>query len=340
MDYFRPLLHSGPKPPLAFGLAGGWLWFDHCLKLRRHQVPISVKAADLPPHILTNLIAPRHSLAGLSFERPQIMGILNVTPDSFSDGGRYDVLPQALAHGALLRTEGADLLDIGGESTRPGAKTIDPKEEVARTAPVITALALVFPGYPISIDTRKAMVARTALHMGAAILNDVSALQFDPALGALAAQTGAPICLMHALGAPDTMQEDPHYENVLLDVYDFLESAIARAEACGITRAQIILDPGIGFGKTLTHNLTLLTDLALFHSLGCPLLLGASRKRFIGTLTQTSQADERVFGSVAVALAAVAQGVQIVRVHDVLATKQALALWQAIHSINATRDAT
>ncbi|MFQ3348744.1 MAG: dihydropteroate synthase [Paracoccaceae bacterium] len=332
MDYFRPLVMSNaPKPAKGFTLVGSWLWFDQCVHLRRDRAPQIIAAKDLPPLVLKRLTAPRPSLVGLVFDRPQVMGVLNVTPDSFSDGGQFDRLPQALDHARRLRAEGADLLDIGGESTRPGAVTVDAELESGRTAPVIKALRKAGEDCPLSIDTRKAAVASVALAAGASILNDVSALQFDKALADVASMSGAPICLMHALGTPITMQNDPFYDNVLLDVYDFLENAIHRAEACGIDRANIIIDPGIGFGKTLNHNLALLKDLALFHALGCPILLGASRKHFVGTLTQTSQADERVHGSVAVALTAVAQGVQIIRVHDVAATVQAIAVWQAVH---------
>ncbi|MEM1065912.1 MAG: dihydropteroate synthase, partial [Pseudomonadota bacterium] len=237
----------------------------------------------------------------------------------------------AVARARAMATEGAEILDIGGESTRPGAAEVDVVEEIRRTAPVIGAVAGIGPR--ISIDTRKAPVAEAALSAGAAMVNDVAALSFDAALAPLVAAAGAPVCLMHAQGTPATMQAAPYYEDVLLDVYDFLQSRVAVAEAAGIKRARIIVDPGIGFGKTLEHNISLLQGLSLFHGLGCPILLGASRKRFIGTISGAETAPARMPGSVAIALAAVAQGVQILRVHDIQPTWQALALWRAATGI-------
>ena len=221
----------------------------------------------------------------------------------------------------------ADILDIGGESTRPGAVEVPAAEEQQRTEPVIAALR----GRVISIDTRKAAVADAALRAGAAMVNDVSALGFDAALGPLVARDGVPVILMHAQGAPATMQDDPRYGDVLLDVYDGLAARVAAAEAMGIPRSRIAVDPGIGFGKTAAHNLALIRGMSLFHGLGCPILLGASRKRFIGTIGQAEAPDQRVPGSLAMALAGVAQGVQMLRVHDVGETRQALLLWQAVN---------
>ena len=224
--------------------------------------------------------------------------------------------------------DGASLLDIGGESTRPGAAEVPVADEIARTEPVIAALRGA--GVPLSIDTRKAAVAQAALAAGAGIVNDVSALTFDAGLAAVVAAAEVPLVLMHARGTPATMQNDPVYDDVLLDVYDWLEGRIAAAEAAGIARGRIVVDPGIGFGKTAAHNLALIRGLALFHGLGCPVLLGASRKRFIGTISGEDRADRRVAGSLAVALAGAAQGAQLLRVHDVAETRGALALWRAI----------
>lgn len=330
MSYFRPIPMSDPaRPGDAPRLAGGWCWFDRVEVLARDRPPEIIGWRDLPPEVLARLTAPRAPLVGLALERPRIMGILNVTPDSFSDGGLHLAPEAALAQARRIAAEGADLLDIGGESTRPGAATVSEAEELARTVPVIAALqgqGLL----PISIDSRKAGVARAALAAGARMLNDVSALRFDPGMAALVAGTGAPICLMHAQGSPETMQIAPHYDDVLLDVYDDLAAWIAVAEAAGIARKNIIADPGIGFGKTQAHNLALLARLSLFHGLGVPLLLGASRKRFIGVIGDAPEPADRAPGSLAVALAAVAQGVQILRVHDTLPTRQGLALWQAV----------
>lgn len=330
-EYFRPLPQTGPRrPPGAFPLAGGTVWFTHAEVMVRGGAGDVVPADSLPSGVLERLTARRAPVAGLTLDRPRLMGILNVTPDSFSDGGRFFDPGAALAQaGAMAR---ADILDIGGESTRPGAATVPEAEEINRTAPVIAAIRNRFSG-PLSIDTRKAGVARAALAAGADMLNDVSALGFDAAMAPLAAETGVPVCLMHAQGTPDVMQKAPQYEDVLLDVYDALAALVARAEAAGIAREALIVDPGIGFGKTMAHNLTLLAGLSLFHGLGCAVLLGASRKRFIGTLSgvepAVEPADGRLPGSLAVALAAVTQGVQIVRVHDIAETRQALTLWQA-----------
>jgi dihydropteroate synthase len=256
------------------------------------------------------------------------MGILNVTPDSFSAGGLFLDPEAALAQGRRMAAEGADLIDIGGESTRPGAGEVAQAEERARTAPVIAALRGL--GLPLSIDTRKAGVAEAAVQAGAAIVNDVAALGFDPALAGVVARAAVPVILMHAQGTPATMQHDPRYDDVLLDVFGFLAARVAVAEAAGVPRDRIVVDPGLGFGKTVAHNLTLLRGLSVFHDLGCAVLLGASRKGFIGKVGGVARAEDRVPGSIAVALAAAAQGVQILRVHDVGETRQALALWRAV----------
>ncbi len=326
--YYRPLPQTDPaRPADALPLAGGWCWFDRIEVLRRDGPPRVIAATEAPPEVLDRLTAPRAPVAGLTLDRPRIMGILNVTPDSFSDGGDHLAPATAQAHARAMADAGAAILDIGGESTRPGAADVPVPEEIARTAPVIAALA---GGTPISIDTRKAAVAQAALAAGAALVNDVSAFLHDPAMAGVVAAAGVPVCLMHAQGTPQTMQADPRYDDVLLDVYDHLAARVAAAEAAGIARARILVDPGIGFGKTQAHNLALLARLSLFHALGCPILLGVSRKRFIGTIGQAPEPRARMPGSVAVALAGVAQGAQVIRVHDVAETRQALALWQAV----------
>jgi dihydropteroate synthase len=328
--YYRPIPMTDPaRPAGALALAGGWCWFDRVERIARGAEPEVVPLEAAPPEVLERLTAPRPSLAGLDLSRPRVMAILNVTPDSFSDGGRFAAREAAVAQALRLAEGGADIIDVGGESTRPGADTVPAAEEIARVVPVISELAPRIAA-PISIDTRKAAVAEAAFAAGAAILNDVAALGFDPALGPLAARAGVPVCLMHAQGDPKTMQADPRYDDVLLDVYDFLEARIAAAEALGIPRARIMVDPGIGFGKTVEHNLALLRRISLFHALGCPVLLGASRKRFIGVIGRAPETGERLPGSLAVALSAVRQGVQIVRVHDSLETIQALRLDRAL----------
>jgi dihydropteroate synthase len=226
-------------------------------------------------------------------------------------------------------SQGATIIDVGGESTRPGAELVPEETEISRTAPVIAAVREIS-SVPISIDTRKAAVASEALAAGASLVNDVSGFTFDPALAPLSAQADVPVCIMHAQGDPQTMQKDPKYDNVVLDVFDFIAEQVDRLEAFGIRRDQIVIDPGIGFGKTLDHNLALLKNLSLFHAIGCPILLGVSRKRFIGTIGDAPEAADRAPGSIAVGLAGLAQGVQILRVHDVAETAQAMRLWQAV----------
>jgi dihydropteroate synthase len=329
MIYYRPIPMTDPaRPDGALPLAGGWCWFDRVEVLHRGVAPRVVAARELPAEVQARLSAPRPDFGGLSMERPRIMGILNVTPDSFSDGGLF-LRPEAALMQARQMAAGADILDIGGESTRPGAAEVAVAEETARTAPVIAALRAGGLEMPISIDTRKAAVAQAAFAAGATILNDVTALQFDPAMAGVAADLGAPVILMHSIASPETMQDDPRYDDVLLDVYDALAARLAEAQAAGIARHRLAVDPGIGFGKTLAHNLALLARLSLFHDLGVPVLLGASRKRFIGTIGAEADAAKRMPGSLAVALAGVAQGMQMIRVHDVAETRQALSLWQA-----------
>ncbi len=329
MDYIRPIVMTDPaRPKGALTLAGGWCWFDRVEVLRRDAPPRIVAVGDLDADQRRLLTERRADFGGVGMSSPRIMGILNVTPDSFSDGGRFTDPAAALAQ--VRAMAGADILDIGGESTRPGAQIIDPADEIARTAPVIAAIRAVGLVMPISIDTRKVTVARAAFAAGAVIVNDVAALSYDADMAGFVAQADAPVILMHAQGTPQTMQADPRYDDVLLDVYDFLAARIDAAVAAGVARNRIAIDPGIGFGKTITHNLALLQRISLFHSLGCPILLGASRKRFIGTISSTDTPDARMPGSLAVALAGVAQGVQMVRVHDVAETRAALALWQAV----------
>jgi dihydropteroate synthase len=326
--YFRPIVQTDvAQPGSAMPLAGGWGWFSHLEVLARGVPPKVLPVSDAPKEALEKLTAIRPPIAGLAFERPRIMGIVNVTPDSFSDAGQYFSEDAALRGAQAMRA--ADILDIGGESTRPGAQKVPAEEEIRRTAPVIAALRQAGISRPVSIDTRKAAVAAEALSAGANLVNDVSGFTFDAALAPLCAAKGVPVCVMHAQGDPETMQADPRYDDVLLDVYDHLAGRIAALEALGIPKSRIIADPGIGFGKTLEHNLALLARLSLFHALGVPLLLGASRKKFIGTIGGAAEARARMPGSVAVALAALKHGTQIVRVHDVAATAQAIALWRA-----------
>lgn len=260
-----------------------------------------------------------------------IMGVVNTTPDSFSDGGRFFEPEAAIAHGLKLAEEGADILDIGGESTRPGAEPVSLDEELARVMPVVEGLAGKT-NAAISIDTRKPEVARAAVAAGAAIWNDVSALTFSDESVATAAVLGCRVVLMHAQGDPKTMQDDPQYEDVVAEVTAFLAARIEVCVAAGIARENLIVDPGIGFGKRVEHNLALIAGLDRLQSLGCPVLLGASRKRFIGALDRDGPARERLGGSIAAALAGYARGASIFRVHDVAATRQALKIAAAVET--------
>ena len=276
---------------------------------------------------LATIIARRAPWAACTLDRPRIMGVVNVTPDSFSDGGRFLDPARAIAHGRALLAAGAEIVDVGGESTRPRAEPIAPEEEIRRIEPVVRALAEA--GALVSIDTRHAVVMEAALAAGARIINDVGALTGAGSL-AVAADRGAAVVLMHMAGDPRTMQVDPRYDDPALDVLDFLEARIAACEAAGIPRERIAVDPGIGFGKRDPHNLALLMRLALLHATGRAVMLGASRKSFISRLGGNGGTGERIGGSLAAALWAASQGVQLLRVHDVAETRQALAIRTAI----------
>ena len=334
---YGPAAEAAVADRLALPLAGGPIAFTAAVliegtprnsnrRLLASRTLAESRDAELKA-LLKRVTAPRPPFAGLGLERPVLMGIVNVTPDSFSDGGLYDTTEEAIARAAELTAAGADIVDIGGESTRPGSDTVNEAEEAARILPVIGGLAGL--KAVISIDTRKASVARAAARDGAQILNDVSALTYDPASLAVAVEEGLSLVLMHAQGEPKTMQDNPRYDDVVLEVFDYLQARIEAAEAAGIDRARIAADPGLGFGKTLAHNLALLANLSLYHGLGTPLLVGASRKRFIGGLGQEKDPHAREPGSHAAAIAAAAQGAQILRVHDVAGARQALGVWRA-----------
>ena len=264
----------------------------------------------------------------LVLRRPLIMGVVNVTPDSFSDGGHYLRQDAAVDHARRLIDEGADLLDIGGESTRPGAAAVSLDEERRRVLPVLEALASA--GVPLSVDTQKPELMRDAVAAGAAMINDVNGFEAADALAAVSGGNSA-ICIMHKQGSPQTMQQAPRYGDVVTEVGRYLQARVAAAEAAGIARERIVIDPGFGFGKTLEHNLALLSDLGRIAASGIPVLAGLSRKSMIGALTGR-EVGERVFGSVAAALIAAQNGAAILRVHDVAATRDALAVWNAVES--------
>jgi dihydropteroate synthase len=323
-------------------LAGGLQWFGAVELLTdagaellsvsefEARLPGLDAAAQAAWHRLTT---PRAAIAvGLRtvrLDQPQVVGIINVTPDSFSDGGQYEQPDQALAAAHAMSEAGAAIVDIGGESTRPGAKPVWEGDELARVLPVVERL--VQSGTAVSVDTRKAAVMEAALTAGAGLVNDVSALTWDERAAAVVAKAGCPVVLMHHQGTPETMQQAPCYDRpVLLDVYDWLEARVEAVVRAGIDRAKIIVDPGIGFGKTVQHNLKLLNGLGLLHGLGCPIMLGVSRKRMIGALSGEAAADERLPGSLALALKGAEQGVQLIRVHDVPETVQALRVWRGL----------
>ena len=316
---------------LAFSLGGlphiGFVAGEEILREGRAISRRFLGIAELRGHALIESVTRvRPKFAGLSVDQTRIMGIVNVTPDSFSDGGKFDGAESAIAHGQLMAEQGADILDIGGESTRPGSDEVSVDQERARIMPVIAALAR---DHVISVDTRKSILMTEAAATGAKIINDVSALNFDPASASVVAKSGLSVVLMHAQGNPRTMQLAPKYDDVVLDVYDSLAAAIAKAEAAGISRSQICVDPGIGFGKSFKHNLELMRQLTLFHGLGVALLVGLSRKGIVGAVTGEKTAAKRVAGSLGGALQATMMGVHLLRVHDVVETVQSLAMFNA-----------
>ena len=320
-------------------LAGGLNWFAQVELIhddgKRELVPVEGIEARLDEAMAADwarIISPRAALRlgerTIRLDQPQVMGIVNATPDSFSDGGSHADAGAAAEAGAVMASQGAAIIDVGGESTRPGASTVWEGDEIERVVPVVRQLAS--GGNAVSIDTRKSGVISAALGAGAAMVNDVSALTWDPESAGVAAKAGVPVILMHHQGDPATMQNEPRYDDVLVDVYLWIEDRIEAAVEAGIAREKILVDPGIGFGKTVAHNLELMNGLALFHGLGCPIVVGASRKRMIGALSGEAPADQRLPGSLALALKAVEQGVQIVRVHDVPETIQALKVWRGL----------
>ena len=282
-------------------------------------------------------LSPQLDCAGrvLTLDRPKVMGIVNVTPDSFSDGGEHATTDAAVAHALRLVEEGADILDIGGESTRPGAQDVSLDEELRRVIPVIERLAKAT-HLPISVDTSKPEVMRAAVAAGAGMINDVYALRRDGALDAAAA-LGVPVALMHMLGEPRVMQKAPDYDDVVADVHRFLAERIFAAEMSGIPKKNIVVDPGFGFGKTTAHNLALLARLERFNDLGVLVLAGLSRKRSIGEITGRDDPHRRVYGSVAAHLIAAQRGAKLLRVHDVAATVDALKIWNAVTDVPMPR---
>lgn len=328
-------------------LAGGLVWFS-AVEVDRYDGPSRVATELVPVEAMgevldrlgetaraawINLTTTRRPLVlgerTIRLDEPKVVGIVNATPDSFSDAGQTLDPAVAAEAGFAQAAAGAAIVDVGGESTRPGAKPVWHGDEIARVLPVVERLA--GSGNAISVDTRKAEVMEAALAAGAAMVNDVSALTFDPRSAEIVAKAGCPVVLMHHRGPPETMQDAPCYERpVPFEIYDWLEERIEAAVAAGIARDRIVVDPGFGFGKTVQHNLQLMNGLALLHGLGCPVMLGASRKRTIGALDKEAPVDRRLAGSLALALKGAAQGVQLLRVHDVPETVQALKVWRGL----------
>ncbi len=346
-QYLRPTAFI--DSPVGFDgqfmrLAGGMSFFsafeviavEHGARVSKRLVPVGevetvIAGDEAATTTLERLTSARAPLAlgerTIRLDQPQVMGILNMTPDSFSDGGKHvGDAEAAAASGVAMAAAGAAMIDVGGESTRPGAPVVWEGDEIARTQPVIERLARA--GIAVSIDTRKAAVMTAALGAGATVVNDVSALCHDTQAMALMAANSCPIVIMHSPDAAKTLHEGGAYRDPLIETYSWLEARIIALEAAGIARSRLIVDPGIGFGKGVAENLSLLNGLALFHGLGCPVLLGASRKRFIGALSGEAPVEQRLGGSIAVALKAAEQGAQIVRVHDVPETVQALKVWR------------
>ncbi len=351
--YLRPVtLRSGPEAARVAERDGAWLAngplaFERCEVIWRSpggsRRSVEASLAEIGgwnpgpelqgrvQTLLDRIIAPRQPFVDIAFDRPRVMGIVNVTPDSFFDGGGHDDLISAVEHGRRLVSDGADIIDIGGESTRPGAQAVAVDTEAARVRPVIASLRDC--GVPLSIDTRNAPVMGAAIRAGATAVNDVSALTHDAHSLGLVGRAGVPVIIMHSQGEPATMQRQAAYDDVLLDVFDYLGERVAACVEAGIPRARIMVDPGIGFGKHFEHNLALLRGLAIFQGLGCPVLLGVSRKSTIGQLGGGVPAETRMPGSLAAGLWAIAQGVQMLRVHDVAETRLAVDCWHALGAV-------
>ena len=335
--WIRPIIGTGYYSSV---LAGGWTrteQFDVVTRMADGQLLITCMSEDAiieqaydrnkAAAVFENLYNPRANFAGLKMSKPHVMGVINVTPDSFSDGGAHLAPATAIASGIAMSQAGASIIDIGGESTRPGAEAITLNQELARVLPPITGMSR--QNLLISIDSRHAEVMTRACAAGAAVINDVEALRRDGALDAAAA-SGVPVIIMHMQGQPENMQEEPHYDFAPVDIYQFLEERIAAAMTAGIAKSDIAVDPGFGFGKTVAQNLQILNWLSIFHGLGVPILFGASRKSTIAKLSKGEPADKRLAGSLALAMAAYRQGAQLLRVHDVAETVQALAVEQAL----------
>ncbi|MES2783271.1 MAG: dihydropteroate synthase [Pseudomonadota bacterium] len=346
-----PQRHEGE----SLRLAGTMLWFSQIEFIERAETVTTRRlvtvlaweafAAALPDEtrercavLLGRITAPRAALQmgarTIRFDQPHVMGIINATPDSFSDGGKNFDSEVAAEAAFAMSSAGAAIIDVGGESTRPGSALVWEGEELTRVEPIIRRLAGA--GTAISIDTRKASVMEGAIHAGAAMINDISALLYDDRAGEVARASGVPVVLMHAPSQSSDPHKDAVYNDVVYDVFDWLEQRVSEVEAAGLPRDKILVDPGIGFGKSLTENLAIINNLSIYHGLGCALLFGASRKRLIGALSNEAGADDRLGGSIFLAMKAIEQGAHIVRVHDAAETVQAVQVWRGLRDAALT----
>ena len=276
---------------------------------------------------LNKITSKRNNIFNLNFKNPILMGVLNVTPDSFSDGGKYNTTFRALDHVKNMIDFGANIIDVGGESTRPGAKSVSDQDEIVRVSETIQSIKKKYPNQLISLDTRKSKVMQHGISIGVDMLNDVSALDFDQLSYQVVKDSGKPIILNHSQGIPENMQNNPTYDNVLLDIFDYFENKIKFLKDNGIKDEQIIIDPGIGFGKTLEHNLEIISKISIFHSLGYPIMVGPSRKSFIGKIMGEKDNPQRLGGTIASVLYSYLQGIQLFRVHDIQETSEALKVY-------------
>ncbi len=328
MQYFFPEINDLKGAAEHFyTIYGGNTVFNSFRVIEREKPSIVIPTSDVKEEFLDRFILKPNSTLGLNFETPLVMGILNVTPDSFYDGQESFSEEQFVEKGLDLLETGCCILDVGGESTRPGAKEVMPGSEIKRVEGVIKEIKKTAPSAIISVDTRKAIVAEKALQAGASIVNDISAGSFDKNMFDVVAKYEAGMCLMHSQGLPESMQDNPHYENVLLDIYDYLDEKITEAKRKGISREKIMIDPGIGFGKSFKHNIKIIKKSSLFLGLGCPLMIGLSRKSFIGEIICESLPSARLVGSISAMLKTLSNGVNIVRVHDVKETIDAIKVW-------------
>ena len=327
-EYYRPQVQlDAQRPPNSLLICGGKFWFDQVEVITRSGSLGYRHVKEFPPQFFDEITSRRSALGNLNFKQPIIMGIVNLTPDSFSDGGKFNTKKRGINHAIKLHKEGADLIDIGGESTRPGSKVVNKKDEWNRINEI---LKTVVNKIPISLDTRKSEIMESGIKLGVKLINDVSGLSFDPKTIGVLKKYKIPFVIQHAIRTPENMQKNPKYNNELLDIYDFFEEKIKILRSKGIKHNNIILDPGIGFGKKLKHNMNLIRSISIFHSLGFPILVGNSRKRFIKDISKKNDSYTRIGGTISSSLYLMMQGVQILRIHDVNEVKQGIKVFNEI----------